>query len=104
MQPAVAEKAVFERFGARISSDCMRIASKKYSTAEQVPKPQRVGKPGALEDWMEEGLVEIVEMMQAMSPPFPVFKSWIIERAQFLIHGLEDYAWLWAARDNKPTD
>ncbi len=46
---------------------------------------------------MEEGLVEIVEMMQAMSPPFPVFKSWIIELAQFLIHWLEDYAWLWAA-------
>ncbi len=53
---------------------------------------------------MEKGLVKIVEMMQAMSQPFQVFKSWIIELTQFLTQGLDEYAWLWAAHDNKPTD
>ncbi len=42
-------------------------------------------------------------MMQAMSPPLPVFKSWIIKRAHVLIKQLPEpeYEWLWGARDNK---
>jgi hypothetical protein len=92
MQPAVAEKAVRELFGVMISRDCLLIAAKKYKTVEAVEtlKQLRKGRYCALPDWMEEGLEEIVEMMQAMSPQFPMFKSWIIEQAQVLVKQLPE--------------
>ena len=104
MQPIVAERAVAERFKAKISRDVMRIAAKKFKYVEQVQPLQRVGKPGVLPLEIKEGLVEIVEMMQGLSLPFPVYKSWIIERAQFLIQGVPEFQEFWAARDNAPTN
>jgi hypothetical protein len=53
---------------------------------------------------VKKGLVELVEVMHACNPPFPVFKSLIIERAQCLVQSIPEFKDFWAATDNKPTD
>ncbi len=66
MQPAVAEKAVRAVWGRdfeRLPVDCCKEVQDSSGCGEASEE----GRHCALPDWMEEGLVEIVEMMQAIS-------------------------------------
>ena len=75
MTPKLASAAVLQKFQATIKPDTLRIAAKKYASAEAVQGPAKKGKQCILPREVEEGLVEIVELLQSSSPPFPVFKS-----------------------------
>jgi hypothetical protein len=51
---------------------------RKYTSAEAVQGPAKKGRVSILPREVEEGLVEIVELLQSSSPPFPVFKLFLI--------------------------
>ncbi len=79
MTPALASWAVKERFSLNIKPDTIRMASYKYSSKEAVQDPVKKRRVCILPREVEEGMVEIVELLQSSCPPFPVLKSFLIK-------------------------
>jgi len=93
MTPLVASQAILQRFEAMIKPDTLRKAAYLYKSEKDVVSVARVGAEPILPREIEEGLVEVVEFMQSCSPPFPVFKSFLMERCEFLIQSAIARLW-----------
>ncbi len=73
---------------------------------EDVQKPAKVGLGcrTILPRGVEEGLVEIVELMQSSTPPFPVFKPFLTECCEYLVNSIPEFSDFFKKSGGKPTD